>query len=323
MTHRFRLMLLVCLLTTQVANAQKIGLLMDSYFIDRWYLDQKVLSERIKELGGECIIEMPNGDADEQIRLGKKLISEGVDALIIIAVDGKKAIEIADAARLKNIPVIAYDRFIKSKGVNFYISYDNKMVGQLQAKYALEKAPAGNYLLVNGPVSDNNAILFREGQLETLKSAIASKQITIIGDFVLNDWSEMEAMMKVDEFISTSKDIPDVLIGGNDALATGALQSLPESTSPKRIVIGQDGELMAIKNIIKGEQTMTVYKPIRPLASKAAEVAMQLAKKQPIKNSGKFKVDDLEVNAIQLIPIVVDKSNYNETVIKDGHVSLK
>jgi D-xylose transport system substrate-binding protein len=323
MTRILKLLLSVCLLATQVANAQKIGLLMDSYFIDRWYLDQKVLSERIKQLGGECITEVPNGDADEQVRLGKKLISEGVDALIIIAVDGKKAIEIADAAKLKNIPVIAYDRFIKSKGINFYISYDSKMVGQLQAKYALEKAPSGNYLLLNGPVSDNNAILFREGQLETLKSAIDSKQITIIGDFVLNDWSEMEAMMKVDEFMSTSNVKPNVLIGGNDALATGALQSLPETTSEKRIVIGQDGELMAIRNIIKGEQTMTVYKPIRPLASKAAEVAMQLAKKQPIKSSGKFKVDDLEVNAIQLIPIVVDISNYNETVIKDGHVSLK
>lgn len=319
-----KLLLVICLLCAglQFANAQKIGLLIDSYFIDRWYIDQKVLSERVRELGGECLTENPNGDPDEQVRLADKLINQGIDALVIVAVDAKKAIDIVEAAKAKNIPVVAYDRFIKSKGVSFFVSYDNKMVGQLQGKYALEKAPKGNYLLVNGPVSDNNAILFREGQLEVLKDAIAAKKVNIIGDFVLNDWSEMESMMKVDEFLSTSKVLPDVVIAGNDAIATGALQSIPESATHKMVIIGQDADLMAVRNIINGQQTMTIYKPIRPLATKAAEVAMQLARKKPVQGSMKVRVEDVEVNAIQLTPMVVDKTNYNETVVKDGHVDL-
>ena len=85
-------------IVVQESTAQKIGLLMDSYFVDRWYTDQKILSETIKALGGECITEDPHGDAEEQIRLGKKLIGEKVDALIIIATDAGKAIEIVDAA---------------------------------------------------------------------------------------------------------------------------------------------------------------------------------------------------------------------------------
>lgn len=319
-----KLLLVICLLCAglQFAHAQKIGLLIDSYFIDRWYIDQKVLSERVRELGGECLTENPNGDPDEQVRLADKLISQGIDALVIVAVDAKKAIDIVEAAKAKNIPVVAYDRFIKSKGVAFFVSYDNKMVGQLQGKYALEKAPKGNYLLVNGPVSDNNAILFREGQLEVLKDAIDAKKVNIIGDFVLNDWSEMESMMKVDEFLSTSKVLPDVVIAGNDAIATGALQSIPESATHKMVIIGQDADLMAVRNIINGQQTMTIYKPIRPLATKAAEVAIQLARKKPVQGSMKVRVDDVEVNAIQLTPMVVDKTNYNETVVKDGHVNL-
>lgn len=321
---RLKTVLLAFLLSAglQFAQAQKIGLLIDSYFIDRWYIDQKALSERVQELGGQCITENPNGDADEQIRLATKMMNEGIDVLVIVAVDGKKAIQIVDAAKTKNIPVVAYDRFIKSKSVSFFVSYDNKMVGQLQGKYAVDHMPAGNYLLVNGPVSDNNAILFREGQFDALKSGVTSKKINVIGDFVLNEWSEMEAMMKVDEFLSTSKVLPDVIIAGNDAIATGAIQSIPESAAHKMIIVGQDADAMAVRNIINGQQTMTIYKPIRPLANKAAEVAMQLALKKPIQGVMKVKVDDVEVDAIQLTPIVVDKSNYNETVIKDGHVNL-
>src|SRR5690349_19071103 len=94
------------------ASAQKVGLLMDSYFIDRWYTDQKLLSEKIKSLGGECITEVPDGDPVEQVRLGKKLIADKVDVLIIIPTDAKMAIEIVDAAAAANIPVLVYDRFI-------------------------------------------------------------------------------------------------------------------------------------------------------------------------------------------------------------------
>ncbi|HZI26140.1 MAG TPA: hypothetical protein VFD46_13745, partial [Chryseolinea sp.] len=78
--------------------AQKIGLLMDSYVIDRWYIDQKLFTDKVKALGGECLVEMPYGDPDEQVKLGKKLISMGVDALVIIPTDGKRAAEIVEAA---------------------------------------------------------------------------------------------------------------------------------------------------------------------------------------------------------------------------------
>src|SRR5688500_13957019 len=79
--------------------SQKIGLLLDSYLSDRWYVDQKFIVDRIQELGGECIVEIPYGDPVEQLRLGKKLIASKVDALIIVATDTKKAVEIVDEAK--------------------------------------------------------------------------------------------------------------------------------------------------------------------------------------------------------------------------------
>lgn len=306
----------------QAATAQKIGLLMDSYVIDRWYIDQKLFTDHIKELGGECLVEIPYGDPDEQVRLGKKLVQSGISALVIVPSDSRKAAEIVAAAKEKKIPVISYDRLILSKDLSFYISYDNIEVGRLQAQYAIKKVPKGKYLLVNGPPTDNNAILFRNGQLEALKPSIDKGDITIVGDIILNDWSEIESLMRIDEFFSGAQEKPDVIIAANDALATGAIQALPADLAGKVLITGQDAELIAMKNIISGDQTMTVYKPIKQLANQAAEIAMTFAKGKAPANKTKLKTQDFEVDAVLLKPLVVDKANYNETVVKDGHISL-
>ena len=304
------------------AIAQKIGLLMDSYVIDRWHLDQKLFTDRIKELGGECLVEVPHGDPDEQVRLGKKLLQSGISALVIVPTDFRKAAAIVEAAKKVKIPVVSYDRMINTKDLSFYISYNNEKVGRLQAEYAIKKAPKGKYLLVNGPPTDNNAVLFRKGQLDVLQPRIDKGEIKLLGDIILNDWSEIEALMRIDEFLTTNDERPDVIIAANDALASGAIQAIPSSWLGKVVVIGQDAELMAMKNIINGNQTMTVYKPIKPLAYQAAEIAIGLTKKQTPKKKTRLTAEDYEVDAILLDPIVVDKANYRETVVKDGHVSM-
>ena len=311
----------VILNITTVSWAQKIGLLMDSYVIDRWYIDQKLFVDRIKELGGECIVEMPFGDADEQVKLGKKLIASKVDVLVIVPVDRIKAATIVQAAKEANIPVIAYDRMIDTNDLALYVSYNNLNVGKLQAQYAVNKMPQGNYLLINGPESDMNAISFREGQKLVLQPFIKNGKIKIIGDNVLDSWSELESLMKTDEFLSSHPEKPVVILAANDALATGAIQSLPKDLLGKVVVTGQDAEKTAMKNIIAGTQTMTVYKPIKALAHQAAESAMKLAKSEKV-SSIKTKIGTHEVNAILLEPVVVDKNNYKETVVKDGHINL-
>ena len=311
----------VILSMATVSSAQKIGLLMDSYVIDRWYIDQKLFTDRIKDLGGECIVEMPFGDPDEQVKLGKKLIASKVDVLVIIPTNRIKAAAIVQAAKEANIPVIAYDRMIETNDLSLYISYNNLNVGKLQAQYAVNKMPQGNYMLMNGPESDMNAISFREGQRLVLQPYIKDGKIKIIGDYVLGSWSELEALMKIDEFLTSQSEKPDVIIAANDALATGTIQSLPKELLGKVVVTGQDADKTSLKHIIAGTQTMTIYKPIKALAYQAAESAMKIAKNEKV-SSVKTKIGTHEVNAILLDPIVVDKNNYKETVVKDGHVNL-
>jgi D-xylose transport system substrate-binding protein len=317
-----RLILLgVILNIATVSWAQKIGLLMDSYVIDRWYIDQKLFVDRIKELGGECVVEMPFGDPDEQVKLGKKLIASKVDVLVIVPVDRIKAATIVQAAKEANIPVIAYDRMIDTNDLTLYVSYNNLNVGKLQAQYAVNKMPQGNYLLINGPESDMNAISFRVGQKLVLEPYIKTGKIKLIGDYVLTSWSELESLMKTDEFLSSHPEKPDVIVAANDALATGAIQSLPKDLLGKVLVTGQDADKTSLKNIIAGQQTMTIYKPIKSLAYQAAESAMKIAKNEKVAST-MIKIGTHEVNAILLDPVVVDKNNYKETVVKDGHVNL-
>ena len=311
----------MCMAAMQL-SAQKIGLLMDDYVVDRWYIDQKLFTDRVLALGGECIVEVPHGDPDEQVRLGKKLLDSGISALVVVASDSRKAAAIVEAANAKKIPVISYDRLILSDGLSFYISYDNTRVGNLQAEYALKKVPKGKYLLINGPPTDYNAVLFRKGQMEILESQIDKGNVEVVGDIVLNEWSEIEALMRIDELFATSSIKPDVIIAANDALATGTIQAIPVDMLGHVLITGQDAELIALKNIISGNQTMTVYKPIKELAYRAAEIAMDFAHGKKPKNSRKLKTNEIEVDAILLNPTVVDKQNFRKTVVQDGHVSL-
>jgi D-xylose transport system substrate-binding protein len=303
-------------------HAQKIGLLMDSYITDRWYMDQKLFTDKVKALGGDVQIEVAYGDVGEQIRLTQKMISDGVKVLVVVPVDAHKCSEIVDIAKKANVPVISYDRLIVNAGTSLYVSYNNIKVGELQATYALNKMPKGNYLLINGPESDNNAILFRQGQLNILKPHADKGEIKIIADFVMGDWGEIGAIMKIDEFLSASKEKPDVIVAANDALANGTIQSLPANMLGKTLITGQDADIVGLKNIIAGKQSMTIYKPIRPLAELAAETSMKMAKGEPIQGMSKISFENISFDAILLNPVAVDKLNYSETVIKDGHATL-
>src|SRR5260221_12910461 len=149
-------------------QAQKIGFLMDDYISERWYSDQKYFTEKVKELGGEVLVEIAYADTTKQMELAKKLIASGVKVLVIVPTDAHQAARIVDMAKKSGVAVVAYDRLILSENIAAYISYDNQKVGRLQAEYALQKVPQGKFILINGPTSYNNAGLFKAGQQKVL-----------------------------------------------------------------------------------------------------------------------------------------------------------
>jgi D-xylose transport system substrate-binding protein len=316
-----KIYIVVLVVICQTAFSQKIGLLLDDFISDRWYLDKKHFTERVTELGGEVLFEVAYADTGAQVSLAKKMLDAGVKVLVVVPTDARQARKIAELAAQKNVPLISYDRLILSNKVSLYISYDNQKVGRLQAQYALKQKPEGKFIQINGPVSDNNAILFKAGQDEALAKPVRQGKVQVLGSFVMEDWGELGAWMKLEEFLSKGGLVPDAVLTANDALAAGVIRALPKDLQGKVIVTGQDADISGLRNIFAGTQSMTVYKPIAPLAKKAAEMAIDLANGKDISGTTNFQMGALSVKAIFLDPVVVDKSNYKETVVKDGHAA--
>src|SRR5688500_11434832 len=302
----------------------RIGLSMDTLKEERWQRDRDLFLARARELGAEVLVQSANGDDRVQVQQADNLLTQGVDVLVVIPHNGEVAATIVEAAKAKNVPVISYDRLIRSSEPALYISFDNEKVGELQARYLLERAPKGNYLLIGGAPTDNNALLFRKGQMNVLQPAVDRGDIKIVSDQWAKDWLANEAMrIAEDALTKTNRDVVAV-VASNDATAGGAISALESAgVAGKILVSGQDADLAGLQRIVAGKQAMTVYKPVHLLARRAAEAAVSLARGEKVQTTSAINNGKVDVPSILLEPLVVDKNNIVETVVKDGYQKLE
>ena len=300
----------------------KIGLSMDSLRVERWRKDRDIFTEEAKRLGAEVIVQSADGDEQRQNEQAENLITQGVDVLVVIPKDSVAAAQIVKSAHEEGIKVIAYDRLIRDSEPDLYISFDNEQVGYLQAEYLLRKKPKGNYFLLGGAPSDNNAQLLRKGQRRALKSAIDIGDIKLVaeGNHWAVNWDPNDALNKTEQVLTQANNQIDAVVASNDGTAGGVIQALEgQNLAGKVLVSGQDAELAACQRIVKGTQTMTVYKPIRLIAKEAAKAAVALAKGEKVEGANqKVNNGKVDVPSILLTPIQVDKDNLDEVVIEDG-----
>ena len=300
----------------------KIGLSMDSLRVERWQKDRDIFIAEAEKLGADVIVQSADGDERKQNEQAENMITQGVNVLVVIPKDSVAASQIVKAAHAEGIKVIAYDRLIRESEPDLYISFDNEQVGYLQAEYLLRKKPEGDYFLLGGAPSDNNAQLLREGQLRALQNSIDKGDIRLVaeGKHWAVNWDPNDALNKTEQVLTQTNNQIDVVVASNDGTAGGVIQALEgQNLAGKVFVSGQDAELAACQRIVKGTQTMTVYKPIRLIAKEAAQAAVALAKGETLEKA-KQKVNNgkIDVPSILLTPIQVDKDNLDEVVIKDG-----
>ena len=209
---------------------------------------------------------------------------------------------------------------IRNSDVDLYVSHQVERIGEMQAEYALKHVPKGNYILIGGSPTDYNAILLRKGQMNVLKPAIARGDIKIISDQFAREWKAEEALRITEDALTRTGNKIQAIVASNDGTAGGAISALEAAgLAGKVLVTGQDAQRDAVQRIVKGTQTMTVYKPIQPLAFGAVDAAVKLARKQPVETRDKINNGKKDVPAILIVPIVVDKSNVDSTIIKDGY----
>jgi len=301
----------------------RIGFSMDTLKEERWQRDKELVEQRCKEVGAECEIQVANSDDSLQTKQCDNLLTKGVDVLIVAPHNGQIAASIVEAAHRQGVPVISYDRLIRNSDVDLYVSHQVVKIGEMQAKYALDHAPKGNYILIGGSPTDNNALLLRDGQMNVLKPAIVSGDIKIISDQFAKEWKAEEALRITEDALTKTNNNIQAIVASNDGTAGGAISALPPQLVGRVLVTGQDAALDAVQRVVDGKQTMTIYKPIRPLAFSAVDSALKLARGEPVEAKDKVNNGKIDVPSILQEPIVVDKSNVMQTVIKDGYHKME
>lgn len=298
----------------------RIGFSMDTLKEERWQRDKALVEQRAKEVGAQLDVQVANGDDAEQTKQADNMLTKGLDVLIVAPHNGEIAASIVEAAHRKGVPVISYDRLIRNADVDLYLSHQVEKIGEMQAGYALQHVPKGNYLLIGGSPTDYNAILLRKGQMNVLKPAVDRGDVKIISDQFAREWKAEEALRMTEDALTKTGNRIDAIVASNDGTAGGAISALEAAgLGGKVLVTGQDAQKDAVQRIVKGTQTMTIYKPIQPLAFGAVDAAMKLARKEPVDTHDKINNGKKDVPAILIPPISVDKSNVDATVIKDGY----
>jgi D-xylose transport system substrate-binding protein len=309
--------------TDKAKNARPvIGLSMDTLKEERWLSDRDLFTARAKALGAEVEIRSANSDDTRQLRDVESLITAGVDALVIIPHNGAAMARAVEMAHAEGIPVLSYDRLITDAETDLYITFDNIKVGELQARFVADRLPAQGrlrLLRIYGAKTDNNARLFKEGQDRVLQPLIDAGRIEVVFEDWAEDWKPENAKKITNAAITKAGPKIDAILASNDGTAGGAIQALiEEGLAGKVLVTGQDADLAACQRLVGGTQTMTVYKPLTQLASRAADLAVKLATGRPIIAKAETDNGKIAVPSVLLDIVAVTRDNLRETIIADG-----
>ncbi len=287
---------------------------------ERWQRDRDAFEAACKRLNIDCVITVADNSPDRQANDVDNLLTQKVDVLVIAPQDATQAASMVDKAKAQGVPVISYDRLINSDKIDLYISHQVPVIGRKIAEYALQHVPTGKYAMVYGSPSDNNALIMQKEQLAVLQSAMDKKEITKVCEQFIKDWKNDLAMNFAEDCLTKQNDDVQAFVVSNDGMAGGVISAISKRGLNNILVTGQDAGLEALQNIAKGKQSMTVYKPIIPLANGAVEAAIKLSKKEKL-DTKPFMNDAIgkEVPAILLEVTTVDKTNLMDTVIKDGY----
>lgn len=300
------------------AKNPKIGFSIDDLRVERWTRDRDYFTAAAKGMGAEVFVQSADASEQRQIAQIENLISRGVDVLVIVPFNATVLGTAIREAKKAKIKVVSYDRLILGADVDAYISFDNEAVGEMQASSLVALKPKGNYYLLGGAPTDNNAKILREGQMKVLQPLVDKGDIKIVGKQWVKEWSASEALSIVENALTGSNNKIDAIVASNDGTAGGAIQALAaQKLAGKVVVSGQDADLAAVRRVVAGTQAMTVYKPLKEIATNAAKLSIQLVRNEKPAYSTQIDNGFKKVDSVLLKPVLLNKANV-KLVVTDG-----
>lgn len=327
--------------TSNSSSKKKVGIAMPTKSSSRWIADGEDIVKQLQAKGYDTDLQYGEDNIENQLAQIENMITKGANVLVVAPIDGQSLTTVLQKAKDKNIPVIAYDRLIKSTAnVDYYATFDNFKVGVLQASYIEKtlglkegKGPF-NIEIFGGSPDDNNAFLFFDGAMSVLKPYIDSKKLVVrsgqmdMGVCATLRWDGATAQARMDNLLSSnySGTKIDAVLSPYDGISIGILSSLKAvgygtPSRPMPIVTGQDAEVSSVKSIISGEQAQTVFKDTRDLARVTVDmVEAVLAGKKAETNDDKTYNNGVKVvPSYLLVPVSVDKTNYEKVLFESGY----
>jgi putative multiple sugar transport system substrate-binding protein len=308
---------------------------------ERWIADGNNVVKNLQSKGYKTKLVYGEDDPDQQVSQIENLITQGVKGLIVAAIDNKSLNNVLQQAKDAKIPVIAYDRLILgTPNVDYYASFDNTKVGELQASYIVDKLglKSGkgpfNIELFAGSNDDNNTKYFFGGAMSVLQPYIDSKKLVVkSGQTKINQvttlrWDGATAQKRMEDILTSTygSGKVDAVLSPYDGISIGILAALKSdgygsASKPLPVITGQDAELASVKSIIAGQQTQTVYKDTRKLAEVASTMVDDVlnGKKPEVNDTKTYDNGSKVVPAYLLQPVSVDKSNYTKELVDTGY----
>lgn len=303
-----------------------IGVSWNNYNEERWARwDEPAIRDAIEAAGATYISTDAGSSAEQQLTDVEQLITDGADALIILAQDGTAVLPAVASALEQGIPVIAYDRLIEDPGA-LYITFDNVGVGRLQAEVVFEMVPTGNYVIIKGDSGDANADFLRDGFEQVIGDAVGAGDIVIVGETYTDNWDPSLAQTHMEQFLTQANNDVDAVLSENDGMASGVVSALEAQGLAGVVpVSGQDGDLAALNRVALGTQAVSVWKDARDLGKAAGEAAVALAQGTALGDiSGVIQFDSPGGNSmtsILLEPIPITQDNLN-LVVDAGWITV-
>ncbi|MET7643260.1 multiple monosaccharide ABC transporter substrate-binding protein [Streptomyces sp. NPDC005426] len=330
--------------TKSGGKGSTIGIAMPTKSSERWIADGKNMAAEFEKLGYKTDLQYGEDDVDQQVSQIENMITKGVDVLVIAAIDGRALSDVLHQAGEQGIRVISYDRLILgSPDVDYYASFDNEKVGELQAGYILdklglksgkEKGPFNIELFAGSP-DDNNTRYFFQGAWKTLKPYIDKKQLVVrskqtkLDQITTLRWDGGTAQKRMDDLLTSaySSAQVDAVLSPYDGISIGIISALKSDgygtgSKPYPVLTGQDAEVASVKSIMAGQQTQTVYKDTRALAKQAVQMADAVLndKKPEVNDTTTYDNEKKVVPSFLLEPVSVDKTNYQAQLVDSGYI---
>jgi D-xylose transport system substrate-binding protein len=300
-------------------KAGKVAVLLpDSKSSVRWEtVDRPFLKKAFDDAGVEATIQNAEGDKSTQQQQAEQAITNGAKVILLVNLDSGSGAAIAANAKSRGVKVIDYDRLTLNGDSDYYVSFDNEKVGQLQGQGlvdCLSKGSGGtpNIAELNGSPTDNNATLFKKGYDSVLQPKFDDGSFKKVADQSVPDWDNQKALTIFEQMLQKNNNKIDGVLAANDGLGNAAISALKQRKLDQIPVTGQDATLQGIQNIVMGDQCMTVYKAIKKEADAAAKIAIALAKGETPTVSDSVNNGKKDVPSDFEEPVAVTKDNIKD-----------